>query len=75
MLKSWGKLLTELCQIEIRGEFVFIMGDLNRAVWADELWVPGNKVMVSPDAELVRKLMAEGEYFLFNILELGGPSH
>jgi hypothetical protein len=66
MLNSLGKLLTQLCQIEIRGESVLIMGDLNRAVWADELVVPGNKVIVSPGGELVRKLMTEGEYFLLH---------
>ena len=75
ILESWGRIKKELCEIELRGEAVLIMGDLNRALGSDELGIPGNKARVSHGGALVRGLLEDGEYFLLNSLDLavGGP--
>jgi hypothetical protein len=75
VVESWGKILKELCLIQMRGEAVLIVGDLNRAVGADEFGVKDNKEKISYGGHLVRELVKDGEYFILNNLELavGGP--
>ena len=75
ILASWSKIKKELCLIEMRGEAALLIGDMNRAVGADERGVKGNKVKVSFGGCLIRELVEEGNYKIFNNLELavGGP--
>ena len=45
--QSWLRLLSDLREIEDRGEAVLIIGDLNRAIGNDQWGIQGNKVKVS----------------------------
>ena len=75
IMESWSKIKKELCMIEMRGEAALLIGDVNRAVGADELGVKGNKEKVSFGGELVRDLVESKDYVIFNNLEIavGGP--
>ena len=75
ILSSWLRLRQDLKSIEQRGEAVMIIGDMNRAVGADELGVPGNKDKVSYGGELIREMIKHEEYVLINSLSMvvGGP--
>ena len=75
VLESWGRLKVDLNAIKARNENCLILGDLNRAVGAGILGVPGNNPRVSFGGTLVRELLEEQEYTLVNGLDLaeGGP--
>ena len=75
ILESWSNIKKELSLIEMRGEAVLILGDLNRAVGNDENGVRNNKTKVSYGGGLVRDLVDSGSFFILNNLDLaeGGP--
>ena len=62
ILDSWGKIKKELALIELRGEAVLLIGDLNRAVGGGELGVAGNKEKISFGGQLIRDLIDSKEY-------------
>ena len=75
VLESWVRIKKELSFIEMRGEAALLIGDFNRAVGNDDLGVVGNKKNVSYGGSLLRDLLEEGEYVMFNNLNIveGGP--
>jgi hypothetical protein len=64
-----------LSYIEARNDFALVVGNLNRAVGNDQLWVPGSKAKVSYGGTLIRNLLSRGKYMMVNSLRLtmGGP--
>ena len=76
IVESWLRLKHDLDEIKKKGEMILILGDMNRAIGTGEWGVAGNKKVVSPGGELIRKqLLKTGEFTLINNLELckGGP--
>ena len=73
ILKSWMRLREDLLQIEISGEAVLLVGDLNRAVGSDELGVTGNHSKVSYGGQLIREMVKEQNYITLNNMAEGGP--
>ena len=75
VLESWGRIKTELDNIQARHESCILLGDFNRSIGAGEFGVQGNKPQISPGGKLIRELLKEGEYVLANNLEkaTGGP--
>ena len=72
---NWERLKRDLKDIESRNESTILIGDLNRAIGADQLGVKGNKPKISKGGKLVRELLEEGEYVLLNnsVKAVGGP--
>ena len=52
-----------------------IVGDLNRAVGADEWGIPGNKDKISYGGELIRDILKKEEYVLLNSLDIVEGGH
>ena len=75
ILQSWSRLRKEIKTIEERGEAVMFIGDMNRAVGADDLGIKGNKTSISNGGKLIRDLMETKEFILLNNLDIveGGP--
>ena len=75
ILQSWSRLRKEIKTIEERGEAVMFIGDMNRAVGADDLGIKGNKTSISNGWKLIRDLMETKEFILLNNLDIveGGP--
>ena len=73
ILASWIRLREDLERIESSGEGVLIIGDMNRAVGADELGVEGNHDKVSFGGQLIREMVEENNYKCLNNMAVGGP--
>ena len=75
VIENWGRLNRDLDDIQSRNESVVMLGDFNRAIWAGEQGVEGNKPKVSKGGKLIRELLEEGEYILANNSKKasGGP--
>ena len=75
VLESWARLKKELDRIKIKGEFCLIAGDLNKKVGNDHLGVKGNHPEISYGGELIRELVASGQYLIVNNTDvaIGGP--
>ena len=71
--ESWVRLSNDLNEIDMRGEAVLIMGDLNRAVGGDDQGVLGNHDKVSYGGQLLRDTVKERNYTILNNLAEGGP--
>ena len=70
---SWARLTKDINDITDRGEAYLIMGDLNRAVGADEWGVVGNHDKVSYGGQMVRDQMKEKNCIILNNRAEGGP--
>ena len=75
VIGNWERVKRDLEDIQSRNESTIIIGDLNRAIGADQLGVKGNKPKISKGGRMVRELLEEGEYVLLNNTEkaVGGP--
>ena len=62
----FDRLKKELDRIRINKEGCVLLGDLNKAVGADNLGVKGNKPTISYGGHLIRNLVETKEYFLAN---------
>ena len=62
----FDRLKKELDRLRINKEGCVLVGDLNKAVGADNLGVKGNKPTISYGGQLVRNLVDTKEYFLAN---------
>ena len=73
--EKWERILKELYKIRSRGEECLLIGDLNKMVGCDQLGIKGNKDKISYGGQLLRELIATGEYRLVNNMEVteGGP--
>ena len=75
ILEGWARLIKDVREIECRGEFCLLMGDLNRKIGNDDLGIKGNDDKISFGGQLVRQLLEGGEYVQLNNLDIvvGGP--
>ena len=73
--ESWLRLCKDLNEIEMRGEAVLIMGDLNRAMGGDDQGVLGNHDRVSYGGQLLRDMVKERNYTILNNLAEGNHGH
>ena len=71
----WTRIYNEIVKIQSRNEACIVLGDMNKHVGCDELGVRGNHPKVSFGGELVRSLLAEGNFICLNNHEntTGGP--
>ena len=74
----WGRVRKELEDARRRGHMCLLVGDQNKHVGADNLGVEGNLARVSRGGQLVRDLLATGDWHLVNgmgreVVE-GGPT-
>ena len=71
----WGRLLDEIYQIEKRNEDIILIGDLNKHIGCDELGVENNHPKISFGGQLLRALLATGDYICLNNNPkcIGGP--
>ena len=60
--ERWESLLLEIIKIERRNELILCLGDMNKHIGNDELGVNYNHDKVTFGGELVRGLLATGEY-------------
>ena len=74
---KWIRMVKNMEDIRARKEFCILGGDLNKLVGCDEYGVPGNHPEVSPGGQLLRDLLATGNWILVNGLGKevvkGGP--
>ena len=74
---KWSRLKKDMENIRARREFCLLSGDLNKLVGCDHLGVPGNHPEVSAGGQLLRDLLATGDWILVNGLGedvvVGGP--
>ena len=73
IFKSWARLGKDLDEIDMRGEAVLIIGDMNRAVGSDEFGVTGNHARVSYGGGLIRDTVKDRNYAILNNLISGDP--
>ena len=71
----WGRILNEVKKIEQRNELALIIGDLNKHVGNDATGVKDNHSKVTFGGELVRGLIASGDFICMNNSPkaFGGP--
>ena len=62
----WIRIFNEIAKIENRSESCIIVGDLNKHIGCDELGVRNNHPKVTFGGELVRALLADGNYICLN---------
>ena len=67
------RLRKDLEEIEVKGEAVLILGDLNRAVGCDQWGVTRSHSKVSQGGKLIREMTMEEEYIILNNMTVGGP--
>ena len=74
---KWMRLVKNMEEIRARKEFCILGGDLNKLVGCDEYGIPGNHPEVSPGGQMLRDLLATGNWILVNGLGkdvvIGGP--
>ena len=75
ILDRWIRLRKDLEEIKNRGDMLLVIGDMNKLVGCDELGVVGNHEKFSYGGQLIRELLASGEFVMVNNTELatGGP--
>ena len=75
VLENWGRIKSEIDKIGERNEFCLLIGDLNRAIGARRLGIPGNKKRISYGGKMILELLETGEYVLGNSTDKveGGP--
>lgn len=73
--ERWARIVAEISNIEARGEFVVLIGDLNKHVGSDEEGITGNNDKISFGGELLRSFLSQRNFTLLNKLALtkGGP--
>ena len=65
--EAWSRLKDDIEEIKKRGELILMIGDMNRAIGADKLGIPGNKELVSVGGQLIREeMLKDGEFILLN---------
>ena len=71
----WGRILNEVKKIEQRNELALIIGDLNKHIGNDATGVKDNHSKVTFGGELVRGLIASGDFICMNNSPkaFGGP--
>ena len=62
----WRRIYDEIVKIEIRKEACIIVGDMNKHIGNDELGVRNNHPKITFGGELVRSLLAEGDFICLN---------
>ena len=62
----WIRIYNEIVKIDKRNEAVIIVGDLNKKIGNDDLGVKNNHPKISFGGELVRSLLAEGNFICLN---------
>ena len=67
--------MNEIFKIEMRGEMLLLIGDLNKHVGNDELGIVGNHAKISFGGELLRGFLSDGRYICLNnsVKASGGP--
>ena len=73
--EKWNTILGEVLKIEMKGENVLLLGDMNVAIGNDDLGVRGNDSKVSYGGQIIRNFLKDGKYILVNNLNIsrGGP--
>ena len=64
--ERWGRILKEIYQIEMRGEMLILIGDLNKHTGNDELGINNNHSKISFGGELLRGFLSSGRYICLN---------
>ena len=75
ILNRWFRLKCELQKIIDKDEYCMLVGDLNKLIGNDNLGIEGNNAQISFGGQLVRELVASGDWILLNNSEraVGGP--
>ena len=72
---KWNEILEEAIKIEMKGENVLLIGDMNVAIGNDELGVKDNDSFVSHGGKMIRNFLKDGKHVLVNNSDIakGGP--
>ena len=73
--EKWNKILSEVVKIEMKGENVLLLGDMNVSIGNDIWGVKDNHNDVSTGGNIIRKFLQAGKHILVNNTSVcnGGP--